>query len=417
MPRRQLVCLGSSPRLLLRVPRRPILISHPHAASSAALLGAPPSRSYRSELEVQTQYRKLFLACDVDRNGFVTMEELRATLFRFGLNRLGNSTLETLFLERALSEEDEETSLKNEACNDLNTMSDDRRPSNSTIPKYRGARLDFHNFVDFVEHAVELKTALDRKIPEGTSPLWWRKFKRELGFYKVSFSLLWEQTKSAALIIIDHGRNLSRNERRLVWIAVLDFAKVLPFAALLVAPGGSLIAPFMAKVFPSMMPSTFKMMESSDSSSSRRSDNDESRVEDGVIDRGVNKTPHRTAEESRMEASEREHRKWETEEQGYKANGKADHSVRSVRNAAVMRMYEARRAEMRARGEAAKEMYEIRRARMQARGEAVKEMLDSKPRESRVAISTLEVASRILDLERELREATMNKSRKHRTGS
>ena len=91
--------------------------------------------------------------------------------------------------------------------------------------------------------------------------------------------------------------------------------------------------------------------------------------------------------------------------------------MRSMRNAAVMRMYEARRAEMRARGEAAKEMYEIRRARMQARGEAAKEMLDSKPRESRVAISTLEVASRILDLERELREATMNKSRKHRTGS
>ena len=74
-------------------------------------------------------------------------------------------------------------------------------------------------------------------------------------------------------------------------------------------------------------------------------------------------------------------------------------------------MYETRRAEMQARGEAAKEMYETRRAEMQARGEAAKEMLNSKTRESRVAISTLEVASRILDLERELREATRNKAK------
>ena len=75
----------------------------------------------------------------------------------------------------------------------------------------------------------------------------------------------------------------------------------------------------------------------------------------------------------------------------------------TARGKAAKEMYETRRAEMQARGEAAKEMYETRRAEMQARGEAAKEMLNSKPRESRVAISTLEVASRILDLERELR--------------
>ena len=46
-----------------------------------------------------------------------------------------------------------------------------------------------------------------------------------------------------------------------------------------------------------------------------------------------------------------------------------------------------------------------RRAERRARGEAAKEILDSKTREKRVAISTLEVASRILDLERELRQA------------
>ena len=232
---------------------------------------------------MQTQYRKLFMACDVDRNGFVTMEELRKTLFRFGLNKLGDATLETLFQERALSEEDEVLSLLGDGPSSDNDLDLD------SVHQFQGPRLDFHKFVDFVEHAVELKTALDRKIPGGTSPLWWRKFRRELGFYKASFSLLWEQTKSAALLVIDHGRNLSRNERRLVWISVLDFVKVLPFAALLVAPGGSLIAPFMAKVFPSMMPSTFKVLVHDDTSSSASTSTSTSTstgTNEGVGDKG-----------------------------------------------------------------------------------------------------------------------------------
>ena len=50
---------------------------------------------------------------------------------------------------------------------------------------------------------------------------------------------------------------MKRTERRLVWVAVLDFVKVLPFAALLVAPGGSVMVPLVVKYFPSFLPSTF----------------------------------------------------------------------------------------------------------------------------------------------------------------
>ena len=55
------------------------------------------------------------------------------------------------------------------------------------LEEFQGAGLDFHQFVDFVEHAVELKTVLDREIPQGTSPLWWRKFKRGAGVLQSQF--------------------------------------------------------------------------------------------------------------------------------------------------------------------------------------------------------------------------------------
>ena len=181
------------------------------------------------------------------------------------------------------------------------------------------------------------------------------------------------------LLVFDHGRNLSRNERRLVWISVVDFVKVLPFAALLVAPGGSIIAPFVARVFPSMLPSTFKVPASG------------SAEED--LDNSSNKAREPTIKESQLGGKE----------EGEKARARFDHdgsmsgrrAALRARGEAAKEMYETRRAEMHARGVAAKEMYNIRRAEMHARGEAAKEILNSKSRESRVAISALEVASRI----------------------
>ena len=208
-------------------------------------------RGYRSDAEVETQYRKLFAACDVDENSIVTMGELQKTLFRFGLNKLGTSTLERLFRERALSESP--TAVAETAP----PSSPDAR-GEQALEEFQGAGLDFHQFVDFVEHAVELKTVLDREIPQGTSPLWWRKFKRELGFYKVSFSLLGEQTINASCVF-DHGRNLSRNERRLVWISVMDFVKVLPLLRCWWL-GRQHLHHSWQECFPSMLPPRSKFM-------------------------------------------------------------------------------------------------------------------------------------------------------------
>jgi hypothetical protein len=46
-------------------------------------------------------------------------------------------------------------------------------------------------------------------------------------------------------------------DRRAVRIAALDFAKCLPFAALILAPGGSLLMPVVVKAIPSFLPTTY----------------------------------------------------------------------------------------------------------------------------------------------------------------
>ena len=80
----------------------------------------------------------------------------------------------------------------------------------------------------------------------------------------------------------------------------MDFVKVLPFAAMLVAPGGSIIAPFVARVFPSMLPSTSKVHASG------------SAEED--LDNSSNKARESTIKESQLR-----------EEEGEKARARFDH--------------------------------------------------------------------------------------------
>ncbi len=173
---------------------------------------------------IKRKYAQLFEACDTDDSGAVSLAELKTTLFRFGLAGLDAPTLARVF----------------DRCD---------------VDKNGSLNLD--SFIKFVEESADLKTAFDNQLPEGSAPLWWRKFKRELSHYRTSFSLLAEQTRSATALLWDHGWRMKRTERRLVWVAVLDFVKVLPFAALLVAPGGSVMVPLVVKYFPSFLPSTF----------------------------------------------------------------------------------------------------------------------------------------------------------------
>jgi len=59
--------------------------------------------------------------------------------------------------------------------------------------------------------------------------------------------------------VFDSGRRMSRRERRLVFRTLFDMSKLLPFAFLAAAPGGSLLLPVLAKVFPKSLPTTFNM--------------------------------------------------------------------------------------------------------------------------------------------------------------
>ena len=144
---------------------------------------SPQRRGYRSDAEVETQYRKLFAACDVDENSIVTMGELQKTLFRFGLNKLGTSTLERLFREKALSESP--TAVAETAP----SSSPDAR-GEQTLEEFQGAGLDFHQLL-ILSHAVN-SNRLDWNTP-GHEPSVVAQVQEERAH--VSFSPM-EQTKT-----------------------------------------------------------------------------------------------------------------------------------------------------------------------------------------------------------------------------
>lgn len=187
-------------------------------------------RTYISDTQVRQQYRRLFRSCDLDSSGYVTFNELHSTLFRFGLADL--DAKEPDLLRRTFDEAIQPT------CDEKDALSPE-------------------SFEAFIQRAVFLKTEFDNTLPEGKSPLFWRKFKLELRHYGSSFNLLYNQTRSASALLVDHGWRMTKEERKMVMVAVFDFIKTLPFAALLVAPMGSLLVPLVAKLFPALLPTAF----------------------------------------------------------------------------------------------------------------------------------------------------------------
>lgn len=189
-------------------------------------------RTYVSDSTVHQQYQELFHACDLDKSGAVTYNELQSTLFRFGLAELDSQqpdALRRLFAQA----------------------------STTTDTATESAALSPASFQIFIQRAVEEKTKFDNTLPHGNSPLWWRKGRLALQHYTSSFNLLYSQTKSAGALLLDHGWKMKKEERKMVGVVVFDFLKTLPFAALLVAPLGSLMVPMVAKFFPQLLPTAF----------------------------------------------------------------------------------------------------------------------------------------------------------------
>jgi hypothetical protein len=218
---------------------------------------APFVRSYISDNQVRKQYHQLFVSCDLDSSGYVTFDELHSTLFRFGLANLDtkkpNLLQQTFDAATTTTTTTTTTSTTTTTTTNIASLGEGR--TDALLPE---------QFEVFIQKAVFLKTEYDNTLPEGKSPLWWRKLRLELRHYGSSFNLLYNQTKSAVFLLIDHGWRLSKQERKMVQAAVLDFLKTLPFAVLLAAPMGSLIVPVVAKFVPSLLPSAFHTTTSED---------------------------------------------------------------------------------------------------------------------------------------------------------
>jgi hypothetical protein len=153
------------------------------------------------------------------------MQELGVTLFRFGLDNLEKKQLAALF---------------------------------ASVAGERSDGLALDGFVKFVEAAISTNTAdFVEPAPDGWIPSWWQRSLRELRHYRTGFRLLIAQTKSAVSLVVACRSQVNANDRRLVLIAALDFGKCLPFAVLMLAPGGSILLPVLMKMLPSLLPTTF----------------------------------------------------------------------------------------------------------------------------------------------------------------
>ena len=203
------------------------------------------------------QYKLCFRMCDRNGTGTVSMRELSQLMQELGL-----SATETEILELA-------------------SFGDDGGGQGSD-------ELKFNDFVSFIETVKERAVAVDEKeqddgvigdpssSPEEVAdlvPRWlllgrdsraylnthYSQFRSTLAQYKRGFSLLGSQLKLAWSLIAAGmvGRQLTASERRRIFNANLDLLKLIPFAAMLLMPAGSLVAPIVGKVFPSMLPSTF----------------------------------------------------------------------------------------------------------------------------------------------------------------
>jgi len=88
---------------------------------------------------------------------------------------------------------------------------------------------------------------------------WKENIKLELQHYWVGGKLLWANIKISNRLLykILSGNNLSRRERQLLKRTTSDIFRLVPFAVILVVPFMEFTLPFLLKLFPNMLPSTF----------------------------------------------------------------------------------------------------------------------------------------------------------------
>nr|XP_024363051.1 uncharacterized protein LOC112276183 isoform X3 [Physcomitrium patens] len=89
---------------------------------------------------------------------------------------------------------------------------------------------------------------------------WKRIIKLELQHYWIGGKLLWADLKISARLLyrLAGGRKLSRRERAQLKRTIADIFRLVPFMVIVIVPFMELLLPFLLKIFPTMLPSTFR---------------------------------------------------------------------------------------------------------------------------------------------------------------
>nr|BAK02432.1 predicted protein [Hordeum vulgare subsp. vulgare] len=98
-----------------------------------------------------------------------------------------------------------------------------------------------------------------REFPENWK-IWWPKIKHELHHYWVGSKLFVLQARTAKGILynITQGKELSRRERKILITTFNDFLRLIPFTIIVIVPFMEFALPFLLRLFPNMLPSTFE---------------------------------------------------------------------------------------------------------------------------------------------------------------
>lgn len=87
----------------------------------------------------------------------------------------------------------------------------------------------------------------------------WSRAKAEGRHYWLGTKLLWADLKIAVRLLnsIAHGHELTRRERRQLLRTSADLVRMVPFVVILLVPFAEFALPFILKIFPNMLPSTY----------------------------------------------------------------------------------------------------------------------------------------------------------------
>ncbi len=91
----------------------------------------------------------------------------------------------------------------------------------------------------------------------------WDAIKHEAQHYYLGFKLLGVDAKTAYGLVkrVLNGKQLTRRERRQLMRTTSDLFRLVPFSIFIIVPGGEALIPIALKIYPDLLPSTFKTQD------------------------------------------------------------------------------------------------------------------------------------------------------------